>query len=180
MESAPKSSGMTQTIISKIDALRELTEKRWEAQTVINNEILLQLNQLQIKLSDLEKTKTIKKTTTTKAAPVKTKESTNKIEFKNRLDYLTYLWRHERDETIKNFFTKEMMNSLSEATKTDPTLKNKANEALSDAEIGWLYKKYMKANSSLDTKLKAAFEAYKEESKKETLTPASKETEEMD
>lgn len=178
MDSASKSAS-AQAIITKVDQFKDSNEKHWDTQNTQINEIIERLQRIEIKLAELEKGKATKKTTT--KAPAKNKDVNNKIDYTSAPEYFGYMWRTDRDFLIKKLpIGASILKSLEEAKKTEKPFKDKVGPALTEAESGWLFTKQIKNNSTLNTALKKLFEEYKEENKKDSLTPASKETEDMD
>lgn len=158
----------------KMDKIAKDIENGWEGQRMINTEIIAKIDNSIVKLADVKPTP-VKKTTPIKSEEKPVKKSTTDIAITNMLSYLKFMWKTEKETVITRYLSDKIMGELDKISITDPKIKDKAGPAKEDARITWIWDKYIKDNESLKNQIKSDFDSYKEEAKKEKLTPANKE-----
>src|SRR5271168_2194510 len=132
--------GKTQPSASELlmKKIAEMDEKQRESDKMVkimNTEIIIKLDELLVKLSQLGTVRAKAAAKATTATSTIVGATIEKKPPSNSAYWFKALWKKDRDSTMNKYCTQEMVNSLKEHMENDSNAKTKEGAAILDEEV---------------------------------------------
>ena len=139
---------------------------------IFSTNVVEKLNELTTAIQMLQASKKssgTKKTTST-GTPTENKP------LSNSMYWFKKIWIENTDATLEEYCNKEIKNAVKEFNNSELG-KSKSGKALKEAQVKYIWPKYIKDNELLKGKITRHYKLYVEEFKKKSMTPVNKDSE---